>query len=491
MAIVPTYSSQLKLKPAEWDPKVAGAKGADIQDLGQGLKSLGQTIQKLDDRRQTLKAETYLAKQHMQIRQMAATDPHIDQLDEMVDQRSQDAVSEASNFIQSPEARASFVSNANLDIERRNVGVYNTILRRKSQDFKNELVQANDADIQEYQGMTDPDERKLLRQKIIDRTNQAINDGHVNADWARAHATTLLKAADLNQVKSDMAINATATYQELSKGKDGLYPNLNDAQRKQFADRAQKMITKEGADNKLIYGIAQNHAESQLVDKMAAGTLTQQDINNAQLMGNKGIRIRPEFAKAATQAMEDPFPTDSAPDKYNKLLDKIQDPDMDPMTLKLNVLNSRGLTPAEKAHLINAHLREDSEDGKQSINDLINQGIKQNKQKLMQAQKNLQAEITDRQSLLRKITDRFRDHAKDDANLAGLQKDYMSKLQNVKDDSDRLQLAQQIMNNDTLKRNPGIATSDPKGTVMLNKITGQKRKYYPSGFWEPVKTDEQ
>lgn len=491
MATVPTYVDQEKLNPAPWNPKTAATIGNEVADVGQGIEGLGEQIQKLDNRRQTLKAQTYLAKQHLQIAQTAATDPDLDGLNQKVDNMSQDAVSQASDLIKSPGARESFIAQANLDIERRNATVYNTILRRKSQDFKNQLVQANDADVQDYQMSANPQERGMIRQRIMDRTDQAIQDGHINADWGRAHAKTLLKSADINQVTSDLAIDPTHTYEQLQKDKEGLYPYLNDAQRKQFMDRAQKMITKQGADNKLIYGIAQNHAENNIVDQMANNTLTQDYINNAATIGIKGIRPRPEFVKATTQAMEDPFPTDSAPEKYNKLVDQVQDPKADPMTVKLNVLNSRGLSPQEKAHLINAHLREDQEDGKQSINDLIKQGIKQNKQALLQANKNLQAEITDRQGLLRKITDRFRDHAKDDEHLASLQKDYMSKMQNVRDDQERMTLAQSIMNQDTLKRNPGIATSNERGTIFMDKSTGAKRRYYPSGFYEPVKTDEQ
>lgn len=491
MATVPTYQSQERLQPTEWNPKSAATVGNEVADVGQGLEGLGEQVQKLDDRRQTLKAQTYLAKQHLNIAQTAATDPDIDNLNQKVDNMSEDAVSQAADLIQSPGAREIFVSSANLDIERRNSSVYNTILRRKSQDFKNQLVQANDADVQDYQNSANTGERQLIRQRIMNRTGQAIEDGHINADWGRAHAQSLLKSADINQVTSDMSIDPTHTYEQLQKNKEGLYPYLNDGQRKQFMDRAEKMITKQGADDKVIYGIAQNHAENNILDQMGNNTLTQQDINNAATVGIKGIRPRPEFVKAATEAMEDPFPTDSAPEKYNKLVNQIQDPDADPMTVKLNVLNSRGISPQEKAHLINAHLREDTEDGKQSINDLIKQGIRQNKQALLQANKDLQSEIAGRQTFLSKITERFRDHAKDDAHLASLQKDYMSKMQNVRDDQERLNLAQSIMNQDTLKRNPGIATSNEHGTIFMDKTTGAKRRYFPSGFWEPVKTDEQ
>lgn len=491
MAIVPIYESREKLQPTEWNPKAAATIGNEVADVGEGLEGLGDQIQKLDNRRQTLKAQTYVAKQHLNISQMAATDPNLDTLNERVDQMSQDAVSQGADLIKSPGAREDFIAKANLDIERRNSSVYNTILRRKSQDFKNELVQANDADIQDYQRSANPQERQFIKKGIMDRTNQAITDGHVNSDWAKVHVQSLLKSADINQVSSDMATDPTHTYEQLQKGKEGLYPDLSDKQRKQFTDRAQKMITKEGSDNKLIFGIAQNHAENQIVDKMADKTLTQQYISQMATMGNKGIRPRPEFIKAATEAMQDPFPTESAPEKYNSLIDKIQDTSnpIDPIKLKLDVLGSRGLSMEQKAHLINAHLREDPEEGKQSIDQMIQQGIKQNKEKLMEAEKSLKSEQQDRQGLMRKITGMFRDHAKDDSHLSSLQQDYMEASQNVRDDSERIQLAQSIVNKDTLKNNPGISTADPKGTIFVNKVTGEKRRYFPNGFWQLAKGD--
>lgn len=491
MVKVPTYSSQETLRPTPMNPEAAATLGNEIIDVSKGIGALGEQIQNLDNRRQTLRAETYLAQRHREHAQTVATDPDIDSLDQRIANGTDQDIQTASNIIQSPEARSNFVERAQLDTERRNAPLYRQILQRKSQDFKNQLVQANDADVKEYMTLSDPDERSLLRQKIMDRTQMAIKDGHVNPEWAKVHVDTLLKGADINQVKDDMALNPTAVYEQLQKGKDGMYPYLSEKQRKQFADRAQKTIQKEGSDNKLIYSIAQNNAEEQLVNKMNKGQLTQADIGQAQLMGINGIHPRADFIKAAQDAINDPFPTESVPEKYNKLVESIQDPKMDPMTLKLMVLQSRGLTPPEKAHLITAHLREDTDNdgGKQSIHTLIQQGIKQNKEALMQADKRLKTEIQSRASFLSKITERFRDHAKDDAHLSQLQQDYYSKLQNVRDDKERLDLAQEIMNRDTLKRNPGIATANAKGTIFIDKTTGAKRRYYPSGFWEPVKTD--
>lgn len=484
MVKVPTHVSEESLQPTPVNVNAAATLGNEIVDLSGGISSLGQTIEKIDNRRQTYKAEAYLAERHRDAAQIIATDPDIDGLSKRVEDRSAQDIESAGNMISSPEARNDFMAKAQMDTERRNGPLYRMIFERKSKDLKQQLVNANDSDIKEYMTLADPQERELIRQKIKDRTDVAIKDGQVNADWARTHVETLLHSADMNQVKDDMSLNATATYEQLQKGKEGLYPYLSPKERAQFGDRAQKLIEKQGSDNKLIYGIAQNHAEEQMVDKMSSGKLTQQDISNAQLMGQKGIRPRPAFVKAAQDAINDPFPTESVPEKYNKLVESIQDPNVDPMTLKLNILQARGLTPQEKAHLITAHIREDEESGKQSINQLIDQGIKQNKEALMQADKNLKTEISNRQSFLSKITSRFRDHAKDEAHLADLQKQYYSKMQGVKDDEERLKLAQDIMNRDTLKNNPGIATADPKGSVFLNKVTGEKRRYFPNGFWQ-------
>ena len=63
---VPTYQNKETLQPSEWNPKAAAVIGNEVADVGQGLEGMGEQIQKLDNRRQTLKAETYLAKQHLQ-----------------------------------------------------------------------------------------------------------------------------------------------------------------------------------------------------------------------------------------------------------------------------------------------------------------------------------------------------------------------------------------------------------------------------------------
>lgn len=487
MAKVPVIESSANLRPTPMDPQEASSLGRDVVDVSKGIEGLADSLQKLDNRRQTLKAQTALAQANRANYQLAATDPDIDNLEQKINDKSDNDIQQAAELIQSPEARNEFIAKSSLDVERRNLPAYNMIIRRKSQDFKNELVNANQEDLKTYQQVEDPAERQILKQQIIDRTTQAVSDGHVNARWAQLHVDTAIKQADINQVNNDIALNAEAAMEHLQKGKDGLYPDISDKFRKEAMDKATKAIAKQGQENNHIFSIAQNQAENQMIDMMGKGVLTQDVINDSVIKGINGIRPRPEFVRAATEALQDPFPTDPVPEKYNKLVNDVTNPDKDPIETKLEVLKTRGITPVQKAHLLNTAMREDPQEGRQSINNLIRDGIQKNKQDIMEADLRVKKEIADRKSFLRGITSMFRDHAKDDQHLADLQQDYFSKVQKAKDQSDMMSMANDVLNRDTINRNPKISTSDSKGTLHINKITGAKRMYYPDGHWEPVK----
>src|SRR5258708_27422853 len=121
MARVPVYDSTASLQPTALDPSKASATGQAVVDLSKGLEGVADVIQKMDNRRQTLKAETYLAQAHRQNYQMASTDPDIDNLENKINNKSDEDIAKASEMIQSPEARNEFISKASLDVERRNL----------------------------------------------------------------------------------------------------------------------------------------------------------------------------------------------------------------------------------------------------------------------------------------------------------------------------------------------------------------------------------
>lgn len=488
MVKIPTEESRgVGFNPTPVNPEVATNQGREMVDIGKGMEGLGESLQKLQDRRDTLKAEIYLSKAHEENRKLAYAYPDIDTAEERISERSTQNIQEASKFITNPTIRDTFTQKATLDIERRNVPLINTIYRRQSQDVKALLHQANDEDIKEYQELADPAEREMVRNKIIDRTNQTIADGHVNPIVGKKHLETMLKQMDIDQIKNDMALDAENTYAQLQKGDEGIYQHVSPSIRKQYADQSQKQMAKQGAENNHIYSIAQNHAENQMIDMLGKGSLTQEDINVAQLTGINGIKPRPEFIKAAEDAINDPFPTSPSAEKYNKLVDMITSPDTDAIKAKVSVLSARGVTPSQKAHLLNAALREDPTEGKQSINNLIQSGVQQNKQAIMEANNKLNKEIEDRKSFFRGVTGMFRDHAKDDQHLADLQQDYFNAVQNAKDQQEMMSKANQIINRDTIVRNPTISTAEEKGTIFMDRTTGIKRRYFPDGSWTTVK----
>lgn len=484
MVKIKTYDSQERLQPTPMDPNTASNQGREIGAIGKTVGDLGESLQKLQNTRDMYKAEIALSQAHDNNRRLATTDPNLDSLEQTISDNTEKNITQSANLISDPATRDQFVAKSTLDMERRNVPLMNTIYRRQSQDVKQLMHAANDEDIKEYQSLGSPQERELVRNQIIDRTKGAIASGHINADVGQKHLDQMLKQMDVDQIKNDMSIDAQATYEHLQKGDEGLYPHVSPSIRKEYADKAQKLIAKQGSDRAVIYDVAQNHAENQLIDMMGQGTLNQETINNAQLIGINGIKVRPQFAKAATDALNEPFPTDSVPDKYNKLVSEIQDPDKDPIDAKMDVLNTRGITPQQKSHLLNSVYRPDDEEGKSNINNLINQGIQKNKQEILEANNKLNKEIKDRKTLFGKIGLMFGDHAKDATHLAELQQDYYSKVAKAKNNDERITAANEIINRDTLNRNPKIAKAQPKGSLFYDKLTNAKVICYPGGKCE-------
>lgn len=486
MVKVPIAETQEHLQPTPINPEMADALGEAYVDVGKGLAGLGDSIQKLQNRTQTLKAETYMAKVRDANYKIAANDPDIFNLEKKIADNTQTNLDEAARIIQDPVARNEFIAKSGLDMERRNIPIYSMIVKRQSQDFKASLLQANDEDIKEYQALADPAERELIRDRIKARTEEAASYGYVNKDWANHYLTTHLKEADMAQVRNDMSIDAEATYRELQKGAEGLYPELSPSQRKQFADKAQKQIAKQGAENNMIFSIAQNHSENVLIDKMSMNALTQEDINNAQIMGINGIKIRPEFAKAATEALQDPFPGQTNAEVYTQLFEQVTDPEKDAFEVKLNIMRSRGLTPAQKAHLINGAFRkEDGEGSKQSIGELIRTGLQRNKQDILEINHQIEKSVESKRTVLGKIGQIFSNHAKDDAHLADLQQQLMQKSQQLKNNQDLIDLSKNIIKQDVLNDNPKFSSFPKEGKIMIDS-QGNKARVYPDGSVEEL-----
>lgn len=484
MVKVPIAEVSDNLQPTPVRPDMTDTMGETYQDVGKGLVGLGDKLQELNNRTQTLKAETYMAKVRDTNYQMAATDPDITNLPKKISDNTQTNIDEAAKSIEDPVARNNFIDKAGLDMERRNVPIYSMIVKRQSQDFKGALLNANDEDIKEYQNLADPQERQLIRDKIKQRTDEAASYGYVNKAWANHYLNTHLQEADMAQVRNDMAIDAESAFRELQKGKEGLYPDISESARKQFADKAQKMIIKQGAENNMIYAVAQNHTDNVLVDKMANNTLTQEDVNNAQIMGINGIKPTLKFAKAATEALQDPFPTASKPQAYMELFNQVTDKEMDPAEVKLNIMRSRALSPTQKAHLINASLVQ-NDDGKQSLDTMIKQGLKSNKQDVLDLNQKIQKEVSEKRTVLGGIGQLFSNHAKDDAHLADLQEQLVQKSQKVKTSQDLIDAGREIIKQDTLKNNPKFANFPKEGKVMIDS-KGNKARVYPDGSYEAL-----
>jgi hypothetical protein len=488
---IPQYESTAGINPTPLNPELDSTQGREVRDLAKGLESLSDYFAAMRNKTQSLKAETSLADTTKKNWMMATTDPDIDNLQKKVDDNYDQGIQNAANLIQDPNTRDNFIEKARADADRKSIGIYNRIYQRQNKDYKDQITKANDADISDYQMSADPRERGIIKQQSFDRVDDGIKNGYLHGD-ATKHLQKLWEQADKDQIQKDGAIDPENTYKQLQKGNEGIYKDVPEGSRQFFMKKLQTQMEKDGMENKHAFAIAQNHTDNLLIDKMAQNKLTVQDVIDARTKGINGIPASMEFSNAALKTLQDPFPTDSTipggGEKYIKLTEMATDPSNDPIDVKTDIMLAQGITPQQKGHLLNSLLRQDPQEGKKSIDDLIQSGIKKNKQDVLEAGNKYKQEIKDRQNWFYSMKEKLTGQAGgDNDRLAKLQQDYFEKEQNAKDMNDRIQIMNGILKQDTLLRNPQVSQTDAKGTLVVNKLDGRRRMQYPDGHWEPVK----
>lgn len=488
---VPTYDSQEGLNPTPMDPRVAAQVGNSVADLGKGLTGIGEMVQKIDDKRQTYQAQAYLAKSHRANLELATNDPDLDGLTQRIGENTNNSINEAANLIQSPSARNTFIEQAQYQQEVRNVPIYNTILARKSQATKNAFLNVTDEDIKTYADLTDPTQKRVLKQQILDRAQEAIDDGHVHSETTKFHIENMLAKADIDKAENLIATNAESASHDLQKGEEGPFPDMAPATRQKLFDKAQGLIARQGAENNMIFSIAQNHTDNLLIDQLAHNELTEASINNALMFGINGIPASPAFAKAAKAAINDPFPTTPSAEKYLKVFDLVTDKKVDPIQAKLDVLNARGLTPKEKAHLITTALRSSPGEGKQSLDQLIQTGVKANKDKILELNNQIQNEVSQKRDFLGGIGQMFAQHFRlddtaYDTKLADMQMKFMERLNNNKNNDSMLNIANDLLNEDRVRQKPNLVSKCAKDGSICVDSSGNKARVFPDGRIEEI-----
>lgn len=477
-----------ELSPTRINPNTAATLGGEIVDLGQGIEGIGEQLDKMQTTRQVLTAKNMIAKQRLSNYQKASTDPDLDNVLKSITDDNEKTIDTAAQTIKDPIAREKFVGEAGLDTDRQMIPIQNIVYRRTSQDVKKQFNDNIENDLQAYKNSGDPQERDLLKNKMMQTANDLGSSGHINAAWASERVKTGLAAANIEQIRQDMGMPGMVenVAKELQKGDDGIYKDVPDSTRQKFFNEATQMIKKNGAEDKMIFAVAQNRTEGLMLNKFSDNTMTMKDIVDARA-GKFGAPITKEFSQAAIAALQEPFPGESNESTYNALAQEVAST-QDPLATKMKVLQAQGLTPKQKADLLNP-INESSP----NLDKMIKDGITKNRQAILEENLKIQNEMKFKQSQLAKAFRLFNGYDGSDKKVAQMTQDLMNRVSQQKDatkaqaipegQDSALKIAQQMINEDVLKTYPQVSNFPKEGKVVNDKY-GVSIRIYPNGSYD-------
>ena len=479
MTRIPTHDSNLSLQPTPMDPRVASQVGQEIVDVSEGLSSLGQKLQEHQDWRETKDAEIYMARHHNENISLAHSDPDIDTLEMRLENKSNQDVQSAANLIKSQQARNSFIEKATLKQEIQKSNLFSVINSRKIQDGKGKLLQANDEIIKEYQNTSDPEQRSLLKQQLIDDTNEAKAKGYINGSWAEHYIQTHIKAMDIGQVAKDIDAEPNGALKELEKGNGGIYKDLNDKERASFIKQAKNVIERKNTIAKRVAIERRNNNEADLAMKQLNGIDISSDIEEG--LFNKTVS-RSFFDKAVANGASPVGPTaETDKNVYVGLIHKLIDPSTTPEIARAEILqaNTDGkISPQDARRLYQMHLTPDG-DAFKSIADSENVDADM---AFLDRQEKLKSNLNKKKEKFSGVRDFFRGwgigRKKED--VADAWKSFYDKTGDTKPDG-YMGVAQGVINEKNIQDNPTLFNQCPQdGSVCLDG-QGRKALVFPNG----------
>ena len=356
MTQIPTHKSSMNLQPTPVSPDSASLFGKEIVAVSEGLGSLGEKMRELNNDRQTYKAKLAVSEVDNANWMMAASDPDLDTIEERINRNTLDGIEQAASLIKDTQARNAFVQETTLDFNRRSVTLKHHIYSRQSDAAKELLVLNNEDLVKKWKMSTDKNEMMLLKEQSYSLTEDAVKKGYLHGANAQLHLKTLWHSALIDKVSDDAASKPEFAIEELQKGEKGIYAGLAEHERKVLFNKVTKQLETQELENKHVMEIAQNDSELSLIEKFDNNALTFSDINNAQI-GIGGIKIRPVFAKALREALEDPFPLASKEEQEMKAYELASDESKDPKNISDEIQKMRLVSPTKAKHIIDTTLR--------------------------------------------------------------------------------------------------------------------------------------
>ena len=231
MPKVPTQTESLvQLKPTPIPQGAMGNLGKEVVDLSEGISSLADQFQKVQDLNDKTKAIVALSSANDVTHNKYMTDPDLynayDNSAKDLDKNTE----AAANLIHSPEARNQFLEEASRMKDSKQTAINNMIQGRILQQSKASVNQRTQAAQQSYNHSNSPEQEEYIKKNYNNYLDELESTGSVNVEWAETHRAIQNYQFGNQKLLNDIAIARDPKMIQTIKDKadKGDYGNLRD-----------------------------------------------------------------------------------------------------------------------------------------------------------------------------------------------------------------------------------------------------------------------
>jgi hypothetical protein len=227
MAKVPTLDeSEVQLKPTPVDPKTAATLGGEIVDVGQGLSSIGDSLEKLKDLTQKTQQLSALSDDFINIHNQAFKDLDVWSAPERYSDAYQKAVEARAKNIDSAAARDEYMNEASRMAAVRSISTDQMLIGRQSQEAKASVTNAGQSFLRDISAASDEGHRAMARQQFSDTIDAFKNNGFIHPAQAENYKQNWLYHGEVATAMRDATHSPQTVLDEFNKIDSGKGSNI-------------------------------------------------------------------------------------------------------------------------------------------------------------------------------------------------------------------------------------------------------------------------
>jgi len=206
MVKVPTQTqSEVQLQPTPIPQGAMGNLGKEVQNLSEGIGSLADHFQKVQDFSEKKKAEALLAESYNnRIYKMATSDPDLRNLPQKISEATDSIIDDSSKVIASPEIRNNFIEDSKRQIDLKDTHIQSIIAQRQIKDARTSLYTSIDSDIDEAHKLPPGQLHDIKVKNIQSSLDEAEGLGLISPEQNKRLGETQFNKMSVDQVYHDL-----------------------------------------------------------------------------------------------------------------------------------------------------------------------------------------------------------------------------------------------------------------------------------------------